>query len=260
MASLYDHPDLYDLPDSDNKDKATLAHWKCVLEGKNIHSVLDVSIGTGGLTLPMTGLGIELYGSDLSEKMLEKCTEKARQKGININLRPSDFRCLTDAFKEKFDCVASTGNSLAYVNNEDVGRALREMDALVKDGGYLYFDLRNWDKILKEKSRFFLYNPIFKGDDRVNLIQVWDYHDDGSMTFNILYTFEKDGRIYRREEFHEHYFPVRLAYLLRRLKDMHYVNFEIRPLPAQRGEFDIDKTDWYCLIAKKAGDTEESAC
>lgn len=252
MASLYDQPELYDFTDSEKKDLATLEHWKRILNGKDIKTALDVSIGTGGLTLPMANLGISLYGSDLSEKMLARCREKASSRGIPIDLRPCDFRFLSQKFKEKFDLVFSTGNSLAYVNNDDVAHTLREMDSLVNEGGYLYFDLRNWDKITREKNRFFLYNPVFINDERVNIIQVWDYHPDGSMTFNILYTFEKDDRIYRREEFTEHYHPVKLDFLMETLISMGYKDISLAPLPAQRGEFDKENTEWYCLIAKKA--------
>lgn len=251
MASLYDQPELYDLTDRESKDKITLGHWERLFSEKNIRTVLDVSIGTGGLTLPMTELGIELSGSDLSEKMLARCREKAEKKGACIDLKKSDFRCVSEAFDKKFDCVISTGNSLPYVDNASVQTAIGQMDKLVKTGGYLYFDTRNWDKILKEKQRFFLYNPIIKDDERVNLIQVWDYHEDGSMTFNILYTFEKDQKIHRREEFTEHYFPVRLEYLLNVLKELGYTDIEIAPLPVQFGAFDIGKTDWYCVMAKK---------
>ncbi len=251
MASLYDQPDLYDLTDRESKDKITLGHWERLFEGKNIKTVLDVSIGTGGLTLPMTELGIELSGSDLSEKMLARCEEKANQKGVRVELKASDFRCVSSAFDRKFDCVISTGNSLPYVNNADIKTALSQMDALVKDGGYLYLDTRNWDKILKERQRFFLYNPVIKDDERINLLQVWDYHEDASMTFNILYTFEKDNKIYRREEFTEHYFPVRLEYLINALEKLHYSDIQIAPLPVQFGTFDIDKTNWYCVMAKK---------
>lgn len=251
MASLYDQPELYDLTDKESKNKITLGHWERLFSEKNIRTVLDVSIGTGGLTLPMTELGIELSGSDLSEKMLARCREKAEKMGIALDLRKSDFRRVSEAFDRKFDCVISTGNSLPYVKNPDIQTALCQMDALVKAGGYLYFDTRNWDKILKEKQRFFLYNPVLKGDERVNLIQVWDYHEDASMTFNILYTFEKENRIYRREEFTERYFPVKLDYLLGILRELNYTDIEIAPLPVQFGAFDIDKTDWYCVMAKK---------
>lgn len=105
MASLYDQPELYDLTDKESKDKITLIHWERLLAGKNIQTVLDVSIGTGGLTLPMTELGIILSGSDLSEKMLARCREKAEKRGVHVDLKSSDFRCVSNAFDGKFDCV-----------------------------------------------------------------------------------------------------------------------------------------------------------
>lgn len=83
----------------------------------------------------------------------------------------------------------------------------------MKDGGYLYYDMRNWDKILEERNRFYLYNPMFVDDTRVNLIQVWDYNRDDSMTFHLLYTFE------------EHYYPVSRERLLDKLNSMGYRKF-----------------------------------
>ena len=60
MMSLYDHPDLCDLPDSAHKDRATLTHWETVFKGRKIRSALDVSIGTVGLTLEIAKIGIKL--------------------------------------------------------------------------------------------------------------------------------------------------------------------------------------------------------
>ena len=94
-------------------------------------------------------------------------------------------------YEKNLDCVASTGNALAYVSNEDVLMTLERMDAHVRPGGYLCFDSRNWEKIQREKQRFYLYNPFFHNGTRVNLVQVWDHNPNGSITFNLLYTFEQ---------------------------------------------------------------------
>ena len=67
MASVYDRTDIYDLFDSPKKDAQTLSHWQTVFDGRPIRSALDVSIGTGSLTLPLGQLGVSLYGSDLSD-------------------------------------------------------------------------------------------------------------------------------------------------------------------------------------------------
>lgn len=250
MGSLYDRTDIYDLLENENRYIEIKRHWQKVLENRQIHSVLDVSIGTGNLTLPLCELGIRLYGSDLSKSMLEKCEKKAADKGFEVELKQGDFRELSQLFDEKFDCVASTGNSLPYVNNEEILQVLEQMDGLVHQGGFLYFDMRNWDKILKERNRFYLYNPAFIGDTRVNLIQVWDYNADVSMTFHLLYSFEKENCIVQKEKFEEHYYPVRRELLINKLKELGYSDIQILCHPVQC-EIEADKADWYCVIAKK---------
>ena len=58
MASVYDRTDIYDLFDSPKKDAQTLPHWQTVFRRQApFRSALDVSIGTGSLTLPLGQLG-----------------------------------------------------------------------------------------------------------------------------------------------------------------------------------------------------------
>lgn len=251
MEKLYDRADIYDLLQNERKDALTKAHWEAILAGKSIQTLLDVSIGSGNLTLPLLDLGITLSGSDLSENMLQKCREKAAAKNGAVELRVSDFRELTKTFSQQFDCVASTGNSLPYVTNAELLDVLAQMDALVRPGGYLYFDVRNWDRILRTRQRFYLYNPVFHGDIRVNLVQAWDYNPDGTMDFNLLFTFEKENKILQNEIFQEHYPPVSRKLLLDKLKELGYEPPEIYCMPAQVGAFDEDNHDWYAVIARK---------
>lgn len=252
MTSLYDRADIYDLFDNENSFLAYQKHWAAILANKTIHSFLDVSIGSGSVTLPLAETRMKLYGSDLSKTMLTNCQKKAAKKGYTIDLRCCDFRELTQHFEQKFDCVASTGNSLPHVKNEDVLKTLEQMDALVEDGCYLYFDMRNWDKILCEKNRFYLYNPVFEGSTRINLIQVWDYHTDASITFHLLYTFEQNNQIFHKEKFDELYYPVKKALLLDKLKQLGYKNIETHFFPATSEKGNPDDADWYCIIAQKS--------
>lgn len=251
MGSVYDRADIYDLLENEERFHIYKKHWEKILENKNIKTLLDVSIGSGSVTLPLAELEVQLAGSDLSEKMLHNCRKKAESRGYKVDLKCCDFRNLSDMFDEKFDCVASTGNSLPYVNNEEVLKTLEEMDALIKPGGYLYFDIRNWDKILRDRNRFYLYNPFFDGDTRINLMQVWDYHEDGNMTFHLLYTFERNNQIFQREKFEEHYIPIRQKTLLDKLSRMGYQEIEILNFPACQKVNDIGETDWYCVTARK---------
>lgn len=251
MENLYDRADIYDLFDNEERFQAYKKHWERVLQGKDIKSILDVSIGSGNVTLPLAELGVELYGSDLSGSMLENCGKKAQKRELSVELKTSDFRDLSCWTGRQFGCVASTGNSLPHVANEDLIGVLEQMDALVEPGGYLYFDVRNWDRILQERNRFYTYHPMFDGDTRINLVQVWDYHHDGAMTFHLLYTFEKENRVFQRETFEEHYYPIKREKLLKKLEELGYEKIEIMCFPAFFEDIDTDKVEWYCVMAKK---------
>lgn len=251
MAELYSRTDIYDLFQTDEYEEGIRKHWEVIRSQTGINSLLDCSIGTGNLTLPAAKLGMEISGSDLSKEMLDACEKKAQERGYSVNLKQSDFRNLGEAFECQFDCVGSTGNSLPHVNNEDVLRTLEQMDCLVKSGGYLYFDMRNWDKILHTKNRFYLYPPQFKEDIRINLIQVWDYNQDATMDFHLLYTFERDNSIFRTERFTEHYYPIKREMLINKLGCMGYKDIKVMCHPAYFQDAAPDQADWYCVLAKK---------
>lgn len=251
MSSIYDRTDIYDLLEEQTHLEAYKKHWETLLQGKDIHSFLDVSIGSGSVTLPLCKLGIQLSGSDLSEEMIRKCEVKSCEAGFNIELKCCDFRELSCWKGQQFDCVASTGNSLPHVNNNDVLVTLEQMNSLVKEGGYLYLDTRNWEKILREKNRFYLYNPVFVKEDRVNLVQVWDYNSDGTMTFNLLYTFEKDNQIFQREKFEECYYPIKKELIINKLKSMGYTDIAVQCFPSYFKMPEFERVDWYCIMAKK---------
>lgn len=250
MPSLYDRADIYDLIENEEHHGWYKRHWETVLRDTGIHSLLDVSIGSGSVTLPLAELGVRLSGSDLSGAMLENCAKKADGPELPVELKQSDFRDLSCWAGRAFDCVASTGNSLAYVTNSEVQDVLARMDGLVKPGGYLYFDTRNWDAILETRQRFYLYNPFFDGDTRVNLMQVWDYPADGSIIFNLLYTFERDNRIFQKEIFEERYHPIPRKLLLDALAELGYQEVRQFPFPAFVNR-DPEQAEWYCVLAQK---------
>ena len=95
MSQLYDRAEIYDLIESDQRTDTIRRDWKAFLGDREIHTMLDVSIGTGGMTLPLQELGIEISGSDLSEAMLARCRMKADAKGNPVELKCSDFRDLS---------------------------------------------------------------------------------------------------------------------------------------------------------------------
>lgn len=247
---LYLRPDLYDIVYKKENSSALEEYYWRVLGNKEIRTIHDCSFGTGHLTFVLSDLGYEISGSDLSDKMLKNAEINAKDRGLHIELFQSDYREVAARTDKRFDCVMSTGNSLAHVNNADVRRALESMSELVAENGYIYVDTRNWDKILDTRQRFYCYNPFFKGDERINLVQVWDYVAEDEMVFNLLYTFEKNNKIYKQEEAVTKYFPLRKQVIIECLESLGYENIELNCF-INPDIIEFDEMDWYSICAKK---------
>lgn len=170
---------------------------------------------------------------------------------MDIDFLQCDFRELSSHFKQMFDCVMSTGNALAHVTSDEIRLTLREMDRLVRPGGYIYFDSRNWDKELKDKKCFRWGKPFIRQDGvRINYVQNWEYHCDGSVTIYILQGYERDGSIYESVEFEEHVNPFQISLVCSALNEMGYKSLMLKPCPW----FDdkpFEQVEWYCLMAQK---------
>ena len=247
---LYNRPDIYDIVYKKENSQELTEHYKNVLGSKSITTIHDCSIGTGQLTFALCDLGYKVSGSDLSGEMLENARRNAEDRDLEIDLLKCDFREIAKSTNKTFDCVMSTGNSLAHVSNEDVKRTLESMTQLVADGGYIYLDTRNWDKILDTKQRFFCYNPFFRGEERINLTQVWDYISEEQIVFNLLYTFEKKNRIYKQEEVRTTYHPLRKAVIIDHLNGLGYEEVELDNF-MNPNVTEFSEMDWYSICAKK---------
>jgi hypothetical protein len=81
-------------------------------------------------------------------------------------------------------------------------------------------------------------------------IQVWDYNQDGSMTFNLVFTFERDGKVVQREIFEEHYHPTPRRVFEEAFGRLEYEIVSIRNYPAQ-ADVPVEEFDWYCILAQK---------
>lgn len=250
MEVLYEDAELYDIIYDDQRNNAIKYFWEQLdLSKYGIKTIHDCSIGTGQLTIPLSMLGFEVSGSDISCDMLERCKKNTEKYGVNIALTQCDFRELTNHVSGKYDCVMSTGNSLAHVENKDVLHTLHEMDKLVNPNGYIYFDLRNWDLILQNHQRFYFYHPFYVDNQRINLIQVWDYNLDGTITFNLVYSFEKDNRIIDKKISSVYYYPISREIIIDELKEMGYTIIFEKPYPDRDEK--IEHCDWYQVLAQK---------
>jgi ubiquinone/menaquinone biosynthesis C-methylase UbiE len=118
----------------------SIAFWEKILFGDGRRWVcsrtqgeaLEVAIGTGR-NLTFYPEGVRLTAIDLSPAMLQRARERARELGMEIDLREGDAQDLA-FLDESFDTVVCT---LSLCNIPDDRRAIAEMKRVLRPGGRL---------------------------------------------------------------------------------------------------------------------------
>jgi len=101
--------------------------------------ILDLGCGTGRLLLPLYKQGYEVYGMDISEKMIELAKNKI--KGLPITLVVGDFSKKIPFPDNSFDCIVRMHSSLLHLKKSDRRRFSKEVERVLKNGGYIIIDL-----------------------------------------------------------------------------------------------------------------------
>ena len=166
-----------------------------------------------------------------------------------------------------YDCVISTGNSVPHVDNHGFKELCESVSNCLRNNGYFYFDIRNWDGITRNKQRFFPFKLETVGQRHRVYLQVWDHNSDGSMNFNLVFIdYDEEGNPIRKETHNvSPYYPLlrkKIEEVLSKtgftvLKYFDYGVFKDH----ENGEFvddiEIDsedafmETDWYAVLAQK---------
>jgi|LGOV01.1.fsa_nt_gb 2-polyprenyl-3-methyl-5-hydroxy-6-metoxy-1,4-benzoquinol methylase len=95
-ASIYYRPDIYDIHFSEKKEELLREHYNDIFKNKDIKTVHDCSYGTGNMTNVLSKMGYIVTGSDISEMMLQQAQVKNIKEKLDILLKQSDFRELSN--------------------------------------------------------------------------------------------------------------------------------------------------------------------
>lgn len=138
----------------DDNDPIKVEFFRRIFSENYVESVLDCACGTGRHLLLFHDLGCEVWGSDVSNAMLDQARKNLSQYGKKIPLQQADYRNLPQYFQRSFDAVTCLG-SIGYMPDEEQFiRAFRSMHAVLREGGILVLTAIPTDKQWKEKPRF----------------------------------------------------------------------------------------------------------
>jgi glycine/sarcosine N-methyltransferase len=108
--------------------------FRKLIEKYHVRTCLDCACGTGWHLFMLGNMGVQCFGSDLSQEMLDRA--KQNLTGKNVPLKREDFRHLSHSWSEKFDMVICMTTSFPHMQTDaDAIQTLQAMyDALTNTG------------------------------------------------------------------------------------------------------------------------------
>ncbi len=192
---IYDTEVLYNQHMGDGAQKRLTEFYDALFSSYGIKTIHDCTIGAGGTTLPLSKLGYVVSGSDLSENLLSRAALNFSQNGFAPDLFIADLRYIGEKLGRKVDCMMSTGNSLPHVNLDGFNEFLKSTRKVMNEEGLLFFDIRNWDSIVREAPLIHARDPhIMTAEEHRSLYLLFNWHDDGSVTFSFATSIDKNGK------------------------------------------------------------------
>jgi len=115
--------------------------------------VLDCACGVGDPCIGLAQRGLSVVASDGSPKQLAALRDNLAGKGLPVEVvaAPVEWHDLVQRFGDRrFDAVVCTGNSICHVSPQDAAAAIRDMAALLRPGGVLMIDVKQYTPRMRE--------------------------------------------------------------------------------------------------------------
>lgn len=133
-------PEYFDAHNISKDTEQKNAVIEQLLRKENVHSVLDLTCGTGSQIFHLAKHSYQLTGADFSPDLLKIAREKAKQIGLNVEFIDGDMRTLKLG---QFDAVITIFNAIGHLSTSDFEKALQNIHNNLKEGGVYIFDIFN---------------------------------------------------------------------------------------------------------------------
>jgi len=110
-------------------------------------TILDLACGTGGHALILAERGYKVSGLDISNGMLERAKEKAKERKLEISFYKAPMQKFS--LNQKFDVIISMFSAINYLREyKDLKSFFRNVYKHLKSNGLLIFDVWNAFSVL----------------------------------------------------------------------------------------------------------------
>jgi glycine/sarcosine/dimethylglycine N-methyltransferase len=123
------------------------------LRAHGVRKVADIASGTGYHAITLARSGFEVTATDGAASMIEQTRENAKANGIELaDVRVVEWQKLAKSFgPDSFDALVCLGNAFTHLFDHEARReALAAMFSVLRPGGLLLLDHRNYDRILEQ--------------------------------------------------------------------------------------------------------------
>lgn len=235
------------------KDNAEEKLWSASLKeefGEKPLKILDVGTGNGSLALVLEELGHDVIGIDLSEGMLSVAKKKAKERGVNPDLRIGDAESL-EFDDGRFDAVVSR---LVLWTLPHPEKAIGEWRRVLKPGGSVYtFETESWrdwksaDRWIKRNLGLFLITVI----ERKNAWNRSHYSKNVNDSLPLSYDKASSSVLNKLELFRKCGFENVTAFMMVEVSELSQKKATEAPLRYKLAWGDIENRVWYYIRGEK---------
>jgi len=185
-----DFAERYDWMKKENPERTEF--FERIFAKHHVASVLDCACGTGRDLSIFHSLGLDVFGSDLSESMLLQA--KVNTQEYDIPLCKVDFLKLKENYDSKFDAVVCLNNSInELLEDSETLQALQSMKSVLQPNGILIFDQGQTDYSMQNppsyapiiNNRNFTRFFTMKYSDNLQTVNIFDFtHTEQISEFN----------------------------------------------------------------------------
>lgn len=166
-------------------------------------TVLDASCGTGINAAVLARQGFHVWASDGSEAMIEEAAARFRRERLAIPAQRCLWADLPATVAERFDVVLCIGNSLVHaVGRDAMVEALAGLRQMVRPGGHVVIDSRNWEKLHAERRIVQVADRVVtRCGRRCVALYAWEIPDrlEDEHIAHIVFVFENGPQLEPRE-------------------------------------------------------------